>query len=302
MLWYANGMSLKVCILASGSRGNCAYIASETTAILVDAGISRKKILQRMEDIGESVDALQGICVSHEHSDHIGGLSVLTRHHDIPLYANRGTVEATLRDKKMADTKWNIFTNGCEFEIGDLTIEAFSVPHDAFDPVGYNITCGDVRIGVVTDIGVPTTLTRERLKNCNAVIIESNHDENLLKDSSRPWSLKQRILGRQGHLSNEQTADVLRDIAHPGLEHVFLAHLSEDCNSEELAVKTTKAALAEKGGEHVEVTLGYPDKVSVTWQFQGGGGGSSVESVSITESVELPEATSSSLPKPMELF
>ena len=111
-------------------------------------------------------------------------------------------------------------------------------------------------------------LTRERLKNCHAVIIESNHDENLLRDSARPWSLKQRILGRQGHLSNEQTAEVVRDIAHPDLQHVFLAHLSEDCNSGELAVNTAKKALDDHGHGHVEVSLGYPNKVSTTWNFK----------------------------------
>ena len=165
------------------------------------------------------------------------------------------------------------------------------MPHDAYDPVGFNITCGDVRVGLVTDIGVPTTLTRERLKNCHAVIIESNHDENLLKDSARPWALKQRILGRQGHLSNEQTAEVVRDIAHSELQHVFLAHLSEDCNRGDLAVDTARKALQDIGNDHVEVSLGYPDKVSQTWSFK-------IEEPLITPS----ELKRPSRPEPLELF
>ncbi|MFT5125005.1 MAG: phosphoribosyl 1,2-cyclic phosphodiesterase [Kiritimatiellia bacterium] len=261
-------MSLKICVLASGSKGNCTYLASETTSILIDAGLSRKKIVDRLKLINVDIADIDGICVTHEHSDHISGLDVLVRNHSVPLYGNRGTVEALFQKSRKHHLHWNIFTNGCEFDIGDLQIEAFSVPHDAYDPVGFHITCGDVRVAACTDLGLPTALIRQRLKHCHALILEANHDELLLQESPRPWSLKQRVLGRQGHLSNAQAGEVLREIAHDDLQQVFLAHLSEDCNRGELALAAAHKYLADTPHVPPRVSLTYADQISDFWTYE----------------------------------
>ena len=258
-------MSLTVCILGSGSTGNSTFIASRNTSVLIDSGLSAKQIGLRLEKIGACIENLEGICLSHEHSDHTAGIRVLSKKKAIPVYANSGTKEAVLRDEKMHALSWRLFTNGSAFEIADLVIEPFSVPHDAYDPVGFIITCSETKIGVVTDAGMVTTLMRERLRACNAIVIEANHDEQLLQNAPRPWSLKQRIMGRQGHLSNQKAGELLAEIAHPNLEQVFLAHLSEDCNREALALDTIRTQLDRAGHAHVEVAMTYSDRPSEVW-------------------------------------
>jgi phosphoribosyl 1,2-cyclic phosphodiesterase len=258
-------MGLKTCILGSGSSGNCTYVASGTTAILIDAGLSARKIERRLEQIGVGVGEIKGICVSHEHSDHTAGLRVLHSRHGIPIYANSGTIEAVRRDEKLKELPCRIFTTGQPFVVGDLQIEPFSVPHDAYDPVGFVVACGEARVGVVTDMGVSTSLIRERLRTCNAVVVEANHDEQMLRDAQRPWHLKQRISGRQGHLSNQGAARMLSEIASPRLLQVFLAHLSEECNRQDLAYKTTSDTLIASGHTHVKVSLTFQDRISEVW-------------------------------------
>ena len=259
-------MSLRICILASGSSGNCTYVASATMAILVDAGLSARAVGLRLDNLGASVASIRGICVSHEHSDHTTGLRVLHQKHGVPLYANRGTADALERDPDLQGLPWNVFTTGSPFAVGDLSIEPFSVPHDAYEPVGFVIQCGDLRVGVVTDMGTATTLVRERLRGCRAIVVESNHDEQMLRDcENRPWHLKQRILGRQGHLSNQGAAALLAEIASPSLDAVFLAHLSKDCNQPDLARQTAHDTLIRAGHHHVKVHLTYPDRISEVW-------------------------------------
>lgn len=258
-------MSLRVCILASGSSGNCTFVASDTTSILVDAGLSARAIGQRLESVGERVAAVRGICISHEHSDHTTGLRVLHQKLGIPLYANRGTADALERDEDLQGLPWTVFTTGSAFTVGDLCIEPFSVPHDAYEPVGFVIRCGESRVGVVTDMGIATTLVRERLRGCRVLVVESNHDEQMLRDADRPWHLKQRILGRQGHLSNQGAAALLAEIATPTLDTVFLAHLSADCNTPDLARQTTHDTLFRAGHHHVKVNLTFPDRPTEVW-------------------------------------
>ncbi len=259
-------MSLQLCILGSGSSGNCTYVASGTTAILIDAGLSARAIGQRLESAGASAAAVRGICVSHEHSDHTTGLRVLHQKQGIPLYANRGTADALQRDPDLQGLPWQVFTTGSAFTIGDLSVEPFSVPHDAYEPVGFIIRCGDLRVGVVTDMGIATTLVRERLRGCRALVVESNYDEQMLRDCpNRPWHLKQRIMGRQGHLSNQGAAALLTEIATPDLDTVYLAHLSKDCNQPELAHRTAHDTLRTAGHHHIKVRLTYPDRISEPW-------------------------------------
>ena len=191
-------MGLKLCVLASGSSGNCIYVGSEATGILIDAGLSCRETLRRLEDAGVDASGIRAICLTHEHSDHRSGLATLQRRLGVPLYANRGTADAIEQDGGKDALAWNIFATGSPFPIGDLILEPFSVPHDSYEPVGFTVSAGGARVGIVTDMGVVTGLVRQRLMNCQLVVIEANHDEDMLKGADRPWSLKQRIMGRQG--------------------------------------------------------------------------------------------------------
>jgi phosphoribosyl 1,2-cyclic phosphodiesterase len=261
-------MDLRFCILASGSSANCTFVQTPRTSLLIDAGLSGRETLRRMEQIGARMDDISGICVTHEHSDHSSGLRVLQRRHNVPLYANSGTIDGLKHnDARFGELDWQVFTTGSVFEVGDITIEPFSVPHDAYEPVGFVLNAGAIRVGVVTDMGLATTLIRERLRSCDAVVIESNHDEQMLMQAARPWSLKQRIRGRQGHLSNKGAAEVIRDIASTRLQRIYLAHLSRDCNRQDLALRETTASLGQTGHDHIEVTCAYHDRVSEIWEY-----------------------------------
>jgi phosphoribosyl 1,2-cyclic phosphodiesterase len=259
-------MALTFCNLGSGSTGNCTYIASETTSILIDAGFSGRETVRRLGLLDVAPETLSGIVTTHEHSDHIGGLRILHNRFRTPLFGNAGTIRAINGTQKNDLLFWNVFTTGCVFQVGDLNIESFPVSHDAAEPVGLVIRHEDLQIGVITDIGVMTHAVRERMRGCDIVMIESNHDAELLRDAPRPWSLKQRIMSRQGHLSNESAADTVAEIASPKLNRVYLAHLSEDCNRGELALTATRDRLVEAGHEHVHVCLTYPDRPSEIWQ------------------------------------
>ena len=250
---------LRVCVLASGSSGNCIHVESATTALLMDAGISARETLRRMADANLDPAKLQAICVSHEHIDHTVGIRNLHKQLGLKLYANGDTARAIRGGEHL---EWNLFTDGCAFTIGDIEILPFPLPHDAYAPVGFVLTCGTARIGIATDLGMPTQLTRERLRGCQLVVLEANHDETLLHSSFRPWALKQRILGRQGHLSNETAAALLADIAGDSLRQVFLAHLSRECNNLDLALHTVRTHLASVGLGHIRILPTHPNKPS----------------------------------------
>lgn len=243
-------MKVKLCVLASGSSGNCTFIGTAKTRILIDAGLSARRTTERLAEIGERVEAIDAICVSHEHGDHIAGLRVLQKNHNIPVYANAGTFEGL-----GGGINGSRFTTGSPFSIGDFSIHPFPVPHDANDPVGFVFTAGTRTVGIATDVGMVTNALRERLRKCQAVVIEANHDETLLHEADRPWSLKQRIRGNQGHLSNRVAAALMAEIAGEGLEHLFLAHLSSDCNSPHQARTTFETVLTAAGHTHVTVRL-----------------------------------------------
>jgi phosphoribosyl 1,2-cyclic phosphodiesterase len=257
-------MILKLCVLASGSSGNCTFIGTEKTRILIDAGLSARKTAERLAQIGERMEDINAICVSHEHGDHIAGIRVLQKNHGTPVYANAGTFEVIGGDIKGAR-----FTTGSPFSIGDFSIHPFPVPHDANDPVGFVFSAGTLQIGIATDIGMVTNALRERLRKCHAVVIEANHDETLLHEADRPWSLKQRIRGNQGHLSNRTAAGLIAEIAGEGLRHLFLAHLSSDCNSPHHARTTFETILAAAGHTHVNVRLTGAECVSEQLILEG---------------------------------
>lgn len=255
-------MALTICVLASSSSANCVYVASETTAMLIDAGLSARETETRLAAIGVDPKTLQGICISHEHADHVAGVGVLHKRYGMPVFANAGTIGGLRAAVKDRAIDWRVFVTGAPFTVGDLVVEPFSVPHDAYDPVGFVVTSGDRRLGVATDMGVVTHLIRERLRPCQVLVLETNHDEQLLRNSNRPWSLKQRILGRQGHLSNRHAAELLAELCGPQLQHVFLAHLSRECNEQDLALYEIRDRLGGEAFARLRVSLTYPNRPS----------------------------------------
>jgi len=248
-------VGVRLTILGSGSAGNCAFLETDETRILIDAGFSVRQIRQRLAGIGRAPESLHGILITHEHSDHIQGLAGLADKLHIPLYCNRATQEA-LEYQLDAQFECRLFTSGGSFEVGDIGVDTFAIPHDAQDPVGFllHTPCGN--IGFVTDLGHVTKLVIERVRPANVLILESNHDVKMLQDSvRRPWSLKQRILGRHGHLSNDDSANAAEQIVSDGLRHLYLGHLSRECNRPALAHRVMSTRLQQVGAHHVRMEL-----------------------------------------------
>ena len=248
-------MSLKLSVLASGSSGNCTYLSDDTTEILIDAGLSGRQIEQRLESIGTSIAHIDGICLSHEHSDHISAARILQNRHALPVYANGGTIEAIRNHPKESSMQLHQFETGTPFSIGAFQIETFSIPHDAYEPVGFIIRHETLTIGVVTDIGTVTESICQKLRGCHALVVESNYDEDLLREAPRPWSLKQRIRSRQGHLSNLEAAQLIAGSYSDQLTHVILAHLSSECNTAELALTTVQSQLRFENISNVSIAV-----------------------------------------------
>lgn len=257
---------VRLTILGSGSSGNCAVISTERTTLLLDAGLSAKQICLRLEACGFSLDMLDGILLTHEHQDHTGGIEVLSRKRSIPLFCTALTQEVlagSLGFKKAPP--WRLMTTGSAFELQDLRIESFPVPHDAVDPVGFIIADEESRLGVLSDVGFVTNLIKDRLKNADSLFIEANYDTQLLEnDTKRPWATKQRISSRHGHLSNEQAAELVREVAHPGLSHVVLGHLSDDCNDPATASRHIRQALDSAGANEAHVICAERHKPTPT--------------------------------------
>jgi phosphoribosyl 1,2-cyclic phosphodiesterase len=233
------------CPLGSGSRGNCIYIGTPKTKILLDAGLSGRQIRERLSRIGVELEQIDAVVMTHEHTDHTQGLKVLAGRLGIPVVANGETAKAIESDAT-CKMRFKLFTTGESFEINDLEIHPFSIQHDAADPVGFTMQFGGLRLGFCTDLGMATSLVASRLTGCDYIYVEANHDEELVLASSRPDVYKTRVLGRQGHLSNSDCAQLLHQIMHPGLKHVHLAHLSQECNRPQLALDTIRKRLGER--------------------------------------------------------
>jgi phosphoribosyl 1,2-cyclic phosphodiesterase len=246
---------VQLTILGSGSGGNCAYLETGETRLLVDAGLSGRQIRQRLLSIGRTPENLSGVLVTHDHTDHTQGLAVLAAKLRIPVFCNRLTREV-LEGQLEIQCEYHLFETGASFELGDTVVETFAVPHDASDPVGYLIRTPAGNVGFLTDLGHATRLVVQRARAAHVLVLETNHDVALLQnDPRRPWSLKQRILSRHGHLSNEAAAEALQDMVTDGLRHVYLAHLSRDCNRPELAREVVQTRLDLLGASHVGLAV-----------------------------------------------
>jgi phosphoribosyl 1,2-cyclic phosphodiesterase len=245
----------RLTILGSGSSGNCAYVETDDTRLLIDAGFSLRQIRQRLALIGRTPENLHGILITHEHSDHVQGLAQLSEKLRIPVYCNRPTREA-IEFQLRLQLECRMFTTGSTFEIGDVVVETFSVPHDAQDPVGFLLKTEGGNIGFLTDLGHATKSVLDRVRRANVLVLESNHDIKMLQDCPhRPWSLKQRILSRHGHLSNEAAAAAAQEIMSADLRQLYLGHLSRECNRPELAFKVMGERLQQIGATHVRVEV-----------------------------------------------
>ena len=245
------------CSIASGSKGNCHFILGEHTAILVDAGTTAKNIAQRLAEIGVDLCHITAILLTHEHIDHISALEVLLKRTDAYIYCNQATMEAVLRRFPKADrSRFTLFRTGGSFYINELSITAFATPHDAAESVGYSISCGLCRVCIATDIGHMTAQLLSCLEGAQLVCLESNHDEQMLAQGPYPFTLKRRIMGSRGHLSNRDCAQALKHLADKGLRQAVLCHLSQQNNTAQLAFDTVKEVLECAGADiPVEVAL-----------------------------------------------
>jgi len=239
-------LSVRVCVLGSGSKGNCTLIATERTRLLVDAGFSKKTIYNRLAAVGERTDDIDALLVSHEHVDHISGLKSLALDLKIPIYITGTTRQAITWDPRLK--AFETITAGEKFTIGDVTIAPFSIPHDAVDPVAFTFQAEGIKIGLVTDLGYVPELVKQHTRGCHCLIFESNHDLEMLKVGPYPWFIKQRVMGRQGHLSNSATADFLSEDYDGAAQVLVLAHLSEKNNHPGLANFAATRALQKRGG------------------------------------------------------
>ena len=237
------GVKMRLCSIASGSSGNCIYIGSDATHLLVDTGISGKRVEQGLKELAISPKDLDGILITHEHADHISGLGVLTRKYEIPVYATEGTIRAMLEGGSLGKVEESLFRpvrEDVKFTLKDLIINPMHISHDAAQPVGYRISYGNKRVGICTDLGVYNDYTVECLKGMDAILLEANHDVNMLQVGPYPYYLKQRILGERGHLSNENSGRLLCRILHDKLKTILLGHLSKENNLPELAFESVR--------------------------------------------------------------
>lgn len=234
--------SLMVCVLASGSKGNAIFLSDRHTSVLVDAGLSGIEIERRLAQRGINPDLLDAILVSHEHVDHIQGVGVLSRRFNVPVYISRKTAQ---RARSILGCIEDVrhFKCGNTFDVKTLIIHPFTISHDAHDPAGFTVTRNGMKIGIATDLGVATAMVKEHLKGCQLLILEANHDPEMLINGPYPWPLKQRIQSRTGHLSNQASGKLVKALNHDDLQYIILAHLSETNNTPQKAIQAVGSVL-----------------------------------------------------------
>ncbi len=258
---------MKFCSLFSGSSGNCNYIGTDNTGLLVDVGLSGIRVQNEMKKININPIDIDGIIVTHEHIDHVQGVGVFSRRFDTPVYASMKTWEAmACKVGKIKEGNIRFLEADKELLIKDLAITPFNISHDAVEPFGFNITNGIKKISLLTDTGCTNDYIRGKIFGFDLLLLESNHDEELLKVGSYPWILKKRIMSEVGHLSNETAALFLLNVLKKGGEHVFLGHLSKENNFPELAQKTVENILLHnniKIGSDVMINMTFRDRCTM---------------------------------------
>ena len=238
---------MKMCSIASGSSGNCIYIGTDATHLLVDVGISGKKTVEGLNRLGLTGSDIDGILITHEHSDHINGLGVICRKFGIPVYGPGGTLAAIKEVSnlgKLDDSLFHVIHADEKFILKDITVNPMKISHDAAEPVAYRFQYGSKRMAVATDLGIYDDYTVESLRGMDALLLEANHDINMLQVGPYPYYLKQRILGNRGHLSNELSGRLLSRLLHDNLKAVVLGHLSKENNLAELAYETVRLEIS----------------------------------------------------------
>ena len=233
--------------VASGSSGNCICLGSDQCHVMIDAGISGKRIEEGMNTYDYTTSDMDGVLITHEHSDHIQGLGVVARKYGLPIYATKGTADALLQSSsvgKIDPSLFHVIEAGKTFFIGNLEIYPMSISHDAADPVAYLVSDGRHRVGVVTDLGYYDADIVSHMEGLDALLLEANHDIHMLQVGAYPYPLKQRILGERGHLSNETSGQLLGQILHDGMQHILLGHLSKENNYDELAYETVRLEIS----------------------------------------------------------
>lgn len=251
------------CPLASGSKGNCLLLSSGSTRILIDVGISVKQIEERLSFFNLRLEQIDAVVITHEHADHIKGLEVLCKKTKIPVLANTQTAKAILESISVPPN-FKIFSTGETFVFGDIELHPFSIQHDTVDPVAFTAKIENTKFGICTDLGFATSLVKLHLKNCDYLYLESNHEPSMVHACSRSMVYKQRVLGRQGHLSNQACAELLQEVLHKGLKHVYLAHLSEECNHPEVALKSSANVLKDLD---CKLSIAFQEKMSAPLYF-----------------------------------
>ena len=260
---------MNLCSIASGSSGNCIYVGSDTTSILVDVGISGKKIEEGLQTIDHTTRDCSGILITHEHSDHIKGLGVISRKYKIPIYCTEGTrreLETMAALGKMPEGLYHTIRADQDFAIGDLKIRPFEISHDAAEPVGFRVENGPKAVGIATDLGIYNDYIVENLQGLDALLLEANHDVNMLQVGSYPYYLKQRILGDRGHLSNESAGRLLCRLLHDKMKQILLGHLSRENNYDALAYETvcSEVTMGENpwNSSDFKITVAHRDRAS----------------------------------------
>lgn len=238
---------MELCSIASGSSGNCICVGTSRSHLLVDAGISGKRIETGLNSIGLKTGEMEAVLVTHEHIDHIAGLGVIARRYGMPIYGTKGTLEAALASSsigKIDEKLLHVIIPEQDFQIGDMSVHPISISHDAADPVAYMIRHEDKKAGVVTDLGTYDDTLVEKLQDLDILLLEANHDVRMLQTGKYPYPLKQRILGELGHLSNELSGQLLGRILHDKMQAIMLGHLSKENNYAELAYETVRLEVA----------------------------------------------------------
>ena len=257
--------SYRICTLFSGSKGNCTYIETPAAKILIDMGKNCKAVTAALAEIGVSPDALDAVFITHEHRDHIDALAVFCKHHPLPIHVQRASAERIYQNAPHLGELLHVYPDAasCHVQVGDVTVQAFRTPHDSRASVGYRITMdGEVptHLAYATDIGHVTDEIMQNLLGCESVVLESNHDPDMLMDGPYPYDLKLRISGKKGHLPNEECAAVAAQLYASGTKNILLAHLSEQNNTPRLAFHETFCAIGDK-----DFNLRVADPVHVSW-------------------------------------